>query len=86
MVIGSGNSGLQIAEELCLVGRRVYLSVSKHRRMPRRYRGKDYIWWYFALGEADTTVDQRQGAQPPRLLTGVRGGYDVDLRRKHAPQ
>jgi putative flavoprotein involved in K+ transport len=81
LVIGSGNSGHQIAEELCSAGRRVYLSVSKHRRMPRRYRGKDYIWWYLALGEADTTVDQRQGAQPPRLLTGVRGGYDVDLRR-----
>jgi putative flavoprotein involved in K+ transport len=81
LVIGSGNSGHQIAEELCSAGRRVYLSVSKHRRMPRRYRGKDYIWWHFVLGEADTTVDQRQGAQPPRLFTGVRGGYDVDLRR-----
>ena len=81
LVIGSGNSGHQIAEELCSAGRRVYLSVSKHRRMPRRYRGKDYIWWHFVLGEADTTVDQRRGAQPPRLFTGVRGGYDVDLRR-----
>ena len=49
--------------------------------MPRRYRSKDYIWWYFTLGDADTTVDQRQGVQPPRLITGVRGGHDVDLRR-----
>ncbi len=81
LVIGSGNSGHQIAEELCWAGRRVYLSVGKHRRMPRRYRGKDYIWWYFTLGEADTTVDQRQGVEPPRLITGVRGGHDVDLRR-----
>jgi putative flavoprotein involved in K+ transport len=40
LVIGSGNSGVQIAEELCSAGRRVYLSVSKHRRVPRRYVAK----------------------------------------------
>ena len=81
LVIGSGNSGAQIAEELCSAGRRVYLSVSKHGRIPRRYRGKDYSWWYFALGDADTTVDQRQNEQPSALITGVRGGDDLDLRR-----
>ena len=80
LVIGSGNSGAQISEELCSAGRRVYLSVSKHRRIPRRYRGKDYIWWYEALGDGDAIVDQRQDTQPPRLITGVRGGHDVDLR------
>lgn len=78
MVVGSGNSGAQIAEELCSAGRRVYLSVSKHRRIPRRYRGKDYGWWYFALGDADTTVDQRQEAQPSPLITGVGGGHDLN--------
>jgi putative flavoprotein involved in K+ transport len=78
LVIGSANSGTQIAEELWSAGRRVYLSVSKHRRTPRRYRGKDYVWWFNILGEADATVDLRQ---PPRLVTGVGGGYDVDLRR-----
>jgi putative flavoprotein involved in K+ transport len=78
LVIGSANSGTQIAEELCAAGRRVYLSVSKHRRTPRRYRGKDFVWWLNALGEGDATVDPRQ---PPRLVTGVGGGHDVDLRR-----
>jgi len=81
MVVGSGNSGAQIAEELCSAGRRVYLSVSKHRRIPRRYRGKDYGWWYFALGDADTTVDQRQEAQPSPLITGVGGGHDLNLHQ-----
>jgi len=81
LVIGSGNSGAQIAEELCAAGRRVYLSVSKHRRIPRRYRSRDYNWWYLEFGEGDTTVDQRQVIQPARLLTGVRGGHDLDLRR-----
>jgi putative flavoprotein involved in K+ transport len=84
LVIGSGNSGSQIAEELCSAGRRVYLSVSRHRRTPRRYRGKDYIWWYLTLGDADTTADQRQDALPSRLITGVGGGHDVDLRRLEA--
>jgi len=55
--------------------------VSPHQRTPRRYRGKDCIWWNLALGDADTTVDQRADAQPSRLMTGVGGGHDVDLRR-----
>lgn len=82
LIVGSGNSGCQIAEELCGVGRRVYLSVGRHRRVPRRYRGKDYFWWYIKLGDADTTCEQhRGGARPSILITGVNGGHDVDLRR-----
>ncbi len=81
LVIGSGNSGYQIAEELCWAGRRVYLSVSKHRRIPRRYRGKDYSWWYFTLGDADLTVDQQPSPQPSPLISGVGGGHDADLHR-----
>jgi putative flavoprotein involved in K+ transport len=81
LVIGSGNSGYQIAEELCWAGRQVYLSVSKHRRIPRRYRGKDYSWWYFSLGDADLAVDQQPSPQPSPLITGVGGGHDADLHR-----
>ena len=83
LIVGSGNSGCQIAEELS-ASRRVYLSVSGHQRTPRRYRGKDCIWWNLALGDADKTVDQRVDAQPSRLMTGVGGGHDVDLRRLSA--
>jgi putative flavoprotein involved in K+ transport len=79
LVVGSGNSGYQIAEELCLAGRRVYLSVSKHRRVPRRYRSKDYVWWYLALGDGDTTVDQRKAPHLSPLFTGAGGGHDADL-------
>ena len=39
LVVGSGASGSQIAEELLNSGRQVYLSVGRHRRLPRRYRG-----------------------------------------------
>ena len=81
LIVGTGNSGCQIAEDLCSAGRRVYLAVSGHHRTPRRYRGKDCIWWNLALGDADTTLDKRMHAQPSRLMTGVGGGHDVDLRR-----
>jgi putative flavoprotein involved in K+ transport len=81
LVIGSGNSGCQIAEELCHAGRQVYLSVSRHRRAPRRYRGRDLTWWQHALGETDATVEQCPDKPASRLLTGVAGGHDVDLRQ-----
>jgi putative flavoprotein involved in K+ transport len=81
LVIGSGNSGAQIAEELCWSGRPVFLSVSRHRCIPRRYRGKDYTWWYLAFGEGDTIIHQQREELPPRLLTGVGGGHDLNLRQ-----
>jgi putative flavoprotein involved in K+ transport len=81
LVIGSGNSGAQVAEELCSSGRRVFLSAGQHRRIPRRYRGKDYTWWYLAFGEGDTTIEQQREELPPRLLTGVGGGHDLNLRQ-----
>ncbi|MBO9646971.1 MAG: NAD(P)-binding domain-containing protein [Variovorax sp.] len=81
LVVGSGNSGVQIAEELCRAGRRVFLSVSSHERIRRRYRGKDCIWWLIATGSADSTLREWKGARLSRLMTGVNGGHDIDLRR-----
>ncbi len=80
LVIGSGNSGCQIAEELCDAGRNVFLSVSSHQRTPRRYRGKDFIWWNLALGDADAIVSGEHKAQGSRLMTGAGGGHDIDPR------
>jgi len=83
LVVGTGSSGCQIAEELYRHGRTVYLSVGRHRRAPRRYRGRDLLSWLFAMGRFDTAVDSLPGRRipPPLLLTGVDGGHDVDLRR-----
>lgn len=81
LVIGSGNSGCQIAEDLMRIGRHVYLAVGSHRRAPRRYRGRDCTWWQYALGEFDQTADKRPVRRSARLLTGVDGGRDMDLRR-----
>jgi putative flavoprotein involved in K+ transport len=81
LVVGSGGSGCQIAEDLHRSGRSVYLSVGRHRRVPRRYRGKDFGWWQEKTGASDRTVDSLPSDALRPLLTGVGGGYDVDLRR-----
>jgi len=80
LVVGSGASGCQIVEDLVQSGQRVFLSVGSHRRVPRRYRGRDYAWWAYKLGEFDCPVEQRPLGRAAPLLTGVGGGHDVDLR------
>jgi putative flavoprotein involved in K+ transport len=83
LVVGSGASGCQIADELYHTGRTVYLSVSRHRRVPRRYHGKDMFWWFQRMGLFDVTIDSfPEGKYPPStVVTGINGGYDVDIRR-----
>jgi putative flavoprotein involved in K+ transport len=83
LVVGSGNSGCQIADELLRSGRRVFLAISRHSRVPRRYRGKDVIWWYENLGRFDVNIDTFPGRRypPTIIITGMDGGYDLDPRR-----
>jgi putative flavoprotein involved in K+ transport len=85
LVVGSGNSGAQIAEELVTAGRRVYLSTGHVRHAPRRYRGHDLMWWFVQLGVLDRTTDQVTSPDvrnaPPPMLTGVGGGHDLNLHR-----
>ena len=82
LVVGSGASGSQIVEELITRGRRVFLSVGRHRRYPRRYRGRDLYWWLEAMGVVDQTVEDHPElkGRPLPLITGIDGGHDVDLR------
>jgi putative flavoprotein involved in K+ transport len=86
LVVGSGASGCQIADELLEAGRRVFLSVSRHRRAPRRFRGKDVYWWLEKLGRFAQTIDTFPDRRwpPSTVITGVNGGYDVDVRRMAA--
>lgn len=83
LVVGSGASGHQIADELLSQGRTVYLSVSRHRRVPRRYRGKDAFWWFEKTGRFNTAIDSFPGRvyPPSTVVTGADGGYDIDARR-----
>jgi putative flavoprotein involved in K+ transport len=80
LVVGAGASGAQIAEELLRAGRRVYLSVGHHRRMPRRYRGRDLIGWISELGLDQTPVAKRGPDRALPLITGAYGGHTIDFR------
>ncbi len=81
LVVGAGASGCQIAEELMRAGRTVFLSVGPHRRVPRRYRGRDIIWWIAELGMDDAIADAESARKPPLLISGAYGGETIDLRR-----
>lgn len=80
LVAGAGASGAQIAEELLRAGRRVYLSVSTHRRLPRRYRGRDLIWWLAEMRLDQITPEQRGSARLGPVITGAYGGHTIDFR------
>ena len=80
LVVGSGASGAQIADELMRAGRQVYLSVSRHRRAPRRYRGRDHVWWWIETGLDRTPVDQQPAVSASLVHTGAYGGYTMDFR------
>ena len=85
LVVGSGQSGAQIAEELYRSGRKVYLSVSRAERVPRRYRGHDANWWHDRMGDYEKTVDQLRSpgakfASKP-IISGTDGGHTLNLHR-----
>ena len=85
LVVGSADSGCQIAEELNESGRRVYLCVGRAGRRPRRYRGKDFMFWVVTLGRVEQTADQlpspstRFAANPQ--LSGKYGGHTLNLHQ-----
>jgi putative flavoprotein involved in K+ transport len=80
LIVGSGASGTQIAEELLRAGRRVYLSVGRHKRVPRRYRGHDLTWWLSELGLDQMPAAKRGRDKTLPLITGAYGGHTIDLR------
>ena len=67
LVVGCGNSGGQIAEDLVLSGRSVFLSTGRNGRIPRRYRGRDIILWLVANGRMAMPRTARTG----RALLGA---------------
>ena len=86
VVVGSGQSGCQIAEDLHLAGRQVRLVVGSAPRCPRVYRGRDAVEWLSDLGQYDVPVDKHPKGtavrkQANHYLTGRDGGRDIDLRR-----
>ena len=52
-----------------------------HSRLPRRYRGRDLIWWFKELGLLQMTPEQRGPIRPYPTITGAYGGHTIDFRR-----
>ncbi len=84
LVVGAGSSGAQIADELLRSGRRVYLSVGPHDRPPRRYRGRDFVWWLGQLGHWDAKTREPGMEHVTIAVSGANGGETVDFRRMAA--
>jgi putative flavoprotein involved in K+ transport len=85
LVVGTGQSGAQIAQELYQSGRKVYLSISSAGRVPRRYRGKDINDWFTRIGMFDTKVDELKSAadkfHPHPQISGKNGGQTLSLHQ-----
>ncbi|NDX01719.1 MSMEG_0569 family flavin-dependent oxidoreductase [Acinetobacter baumannii] len=86
LVVGSGQSGAQIAEDIHLAGKKVYLSTGDAPRCARFYRGKDVVTWLFEMGYYETTVKDHRYSEEVRnstnhYVTGRDGGRDIDLRK-----
>ncbi|HVK27100.1 MAG TPA: MSMEG_0569 family flavin-dependent oxidoreductase [Nocardioides sp.] len=85
LVVGSGQSGAQIAEDLHLEGRAVHLALGDAPRVARFHRGRDCMTWLAEMGLYDTGVAQYPGGLAARektnhYVTGRDGGRDIDLR------
>jgi putative flavoprotein involved in K+ transport len=86
LVVGSGQSGCQVAEDLLGAGREVHLSVGNAGRIPRHYRGRDILDWDLATGYMEMPVDQHPKGRAIRFqahphLSGRDGGHTIDLRQ-----
>ncbi|CAE6818483.1 MSMEG_0569 family flavin-dependent oxidoreductase [Paraburkholderia haematera] len=86
LVVGSGQSGAQIAEDLHLAGKKVYLAVGEAPRCARFYRGRDVVDWLADMRYYEMPVEQhplREGVRDNtnHYVTGRDGGRDIDLRR-----
>jgi putative flavoprotein involved in K+ transport len=86
IVVGSGQSGCQIAEDLLSAGRTVYLCTSKVGRAPRRYRGRDLLEWWVDMKTLDVTFESLEDksisrAAQPQISGLGRHGHTVSLQQ-----
>jgi putative flavoprotein involved in K+ transport len=84
LVVGASASGIQLANELRNAGRHVVLSVGRHTRLPRRYRGKDILYWLDRTGSFERPLsdmpDPVEAMREPSLqLVGNEQGANLDL-------
>jgi putative flavoprotein involved in K+ transport len=84
LVVGSGQSGCQIVEDLLSAGREVYLCASRVGRAPRTYRGRDIFDWWREMKFFEVRLDEladpsvQFAAQPQ--VSGTDGGHTISLQ------
>jgi putative flavoprotein involved in K+ transport len=84
LVVGASSSGIQLADEIHGSGRPVTLAVGRHTRVPRRYRGRDILWWLDVMGLLDMLVARVRDIevarrQPSLQLVGRHDHATLDL-------
>jgi putative flavoprotein involved in K+ transport len=88
LIVGSGQSGCQLAEELHEAGRDVVLSCGRAPWVPRRIDGMDVVWWGQVTGFLDQSVSDLRTPEARLysniLATGHGGGHDLHLRTLRA--
>jgi putative flavoprotein involved in K+ transport len=85
VIVGNGQSGCQIMEDLHLAGRKVHLCLGDAPRSPRSYRGKDAVTWLEEMGYYKTTIAEHPDKdnalkRTNHYVTGRNGGREIDLR------
>lgn len=87
LIVGSGQTGCQLAEELHEAGRKVFLSCGKAPWAPRRFGGHDIVWWTVQSGFWNRTPDQLPSPKARLtanvLVSGHGGGHDMNYRTLH---
>jgi putative flavoprotein involved in K+ transport len=84
LIVGSGQSGCQVAEELNEAGRDVFLSCGRSPGLTRRIGDRDIVWWAVETGFLDHTVESLPSPvarlEANILATGHGGGHDLNFR------
>jgi len=91
LIVGTGQSGVQLMDDFLIAGREVHLAVGPAPRSPRRYRGRDATDWLHDAGHYAITIDRhpdpvKAHTQTNHYMSGRDGGKEIDLRRYHVEE
>lgn len=88
LIVGSGQTGSQLAEELHEAGRRVFIACGRCPWWPRRLDDRDIVWWAMQSGFMDRTPDQLPSPAARLVgnpqMSGHDRGHDLNFRTLQA--